>query len=137
MPFRRWARAITLIVTAFAFSSVMTAPAWGSSERLAAIPLPAALRPHLSAACHAWGKHIEELIEQHRFARELTDEETDKATTLFYVAKAYCSSDSSPPDGAYARPCGPRPPGHRERGSRPQPRLPHLLINAIFDFIAS
>ncbi len=69
----------------------MPAPALGSSERLAAIPIPAALRPHLSAACQAWGKHIEELIEQHRFARELTDEEVDKATTLFYVAKSQCS----------------------------------------------
>jgi hypothetical protein len=78
-------------VTAFTFSSVMPVPALGSSERLAAIPIPAALRPHLSAACQAWGKHIEELIEQHRFARELTDEEIDKAMTLFYVAKSQCS----------------------------------------------
>jgi hypothetical protein len=90
MPFRRWSPATTLVATAFAFSNITTLPAWGSSERLAAIPIPAALRPHLSAACEAWGKHIEELIEQHRFAGELSDEEIDKATTLLYVAKSYC-----------------------------------------------
>jgi hypothetical protein len=44
----------------------------------------------LSAACAAWGKHIEELIEQHRFAGELSDKEIDEATTLSYVAKSYC-----------------------------------------------
>src|SRR3712207_6449482 len=75
MPLRRWSPAITLIVTGFALSSVMPAPAWGSSERLAAIPIPATLRPHLSAACQAWGRHVGELIEQHRSAHELTDEE--------------------------------------------------------------
>ena len=91
MPLRRWSPAITLIVTGFALSSVMPTPAWGSSERLAAIPIPAALRPHLSAACQAWGRHVGELIEQHRSAHELTDEEIDKATDLFYVAKSQCS----------------------------------------------
>ena len=91
MPFRRWSPATTLIATAFAFGSVTTAPAWASSEQLAEIPIPAALRPHLSAACQAWGKHIEELIEQHRAAGELSDEDIDRATTLFYAAKSQCS----------------------------------------------
>jgi hypothetical protein len=91
MPIRQWSPAITLIATAFAFSSTTTGTAWASSERLAAIPIPAALRPHLSAACQACGRHVGELIEQHRSAHELTDEEIDRATTLLYVAQSYCS----------------------------------------------
>src|SRR3712207_5068337 len=68
---------------AFAFCSLTCAPAWGFTERLAAIPIPAALRPTLLAACEAWGRHIEDLIEQHRLAGELSQEDIDRATDRF------------------------------------------------------
>jgi hypothetical protein len=43
----------------------------GQALELSAIPIPAALRPSLKAACLAWGSHIEELIEQHRRAHDI------------------------------------------------------------------
>jgi hypothetical protein len=69
----------------------MSAPALGFTERLAAIPIPAALRPHLAAACEAWGRHVELLIEQHRWAGEMSAEAIDREIDKFYVAKSYCS----------------------------------------------
>jgi hypothetical protein len=84
-PIARWG------VTAFVIGSLISSPAWSFTERLAAIPIPAALRPHLSAACEAWGKHVELLIEQHRLAGELSAEEIDREITKFYAAKSYCS----------------------------------------------
>lgn len=90
MALRSSSQVTALIAGAFTWGSLMSAPAWGFSE-LGQIPIPAALRPPLMAACQAWGKHLEELIAQHRAAGELSDEEIDKATTQFYAAKAYCS----------------------------------------------
>jgi hypothetical protein len=84
-PIARWG------ATASVIGCLITAPALSFTERLAAIPIPAALRPHLSAACEAWGRHVEQLIEQHRQAGELRREEIDREITKFYVAKSYCS----------------------------------------------
>lgn len=83
-PTARWGAAACII------GSLLADPAW-SSEHLAAIPIPAALRPPLTAACQAWGKHVEQLIEDHRWAGESSAEEIDRETTKLYVAKSYCS----------------------------------------------
>jgi hypothetical protein len=83
--------ATRLGAAAFAFCSLTCAPAWGFTERLAAIPIPAAIHPTLLAACEAWGRHIEDLIEQHRSAGELSQVDIDRAADRFYAAKSFCS----------------------------------------------
>jgi hypothetical protein len=70
---------------------VLTGNAALTQERLAAIPVPIAIRPTMLAACQAWARHLEELIDQHRWAGEMTDEELNKATDQFYAAKSFCS----------------------------------------------
>jgi hypothetical protein len=72
-------------------ASVLGGSAASAQERLAAIPIPVAIRPTLLAACQAWARRLEELIDQHRWAGEMTDEELDRATDQFYAAKSFCS----------------------------------------------
>ena len=49
-------------------------------------------RPPLSAACRAWNSHIAELIDQHRVARELDDNQIGDIIRRFYEAQHTCSA---------------------------------------------
>ncbi|MFC1457791.1 hypothetical protein ACETIH_13880 [Microvirga arabica] len=49
-------------------------------------------RPPLSAACWAWNSHISELVDQHRTAHELDDEQLGEIIRLFYEAQGSCSA---------------------------------------------
>jgi len=49
-------------------------------------------RPPLSAACRAWNSHIAELIDQHRIAHELDDDQIGEIIRLFYEAQSTCSA---------------------------------------------
>jgi hypothetical protein len=49
-------------------------------------------RPPLSAACRAWNSHIAELIDQHRTAHELDNEQFGEVIRLFYKAQTTCSA---------------------------------------------
>jgi hypothetical protein len=49
-------------------------------------------RPPLSAACQAWNGHIAELIDQHRIARELDDDQLGDVIRRFYEAQYSCSA---------------------------------------------
>ena len=46
----------------------------------------------LSAACRAWNSHIAELIDQHRTAHELDDDQLSKIIRLFDEARSACSA---------------------------------------------
>jgi hypothetical protein len=46
----------------------------------------------LSAACRAWNSHIAELIDQHRTAHELDDDQLTKIIRLFADAQSACSA---------------------------------------------
>ena len=46
----------------------------------------------LSAACRAWNNHIAELIDQHRTAQELDDNQFGEVMRLFYEAQSTCSA---------------------------------------------
>jgi hypothetical protein len=48
--------------------------------------------PPLSAACRAWNSHIAELIDQHRTAHELDEEQFGEIIRLFYKAQTTCSA---------------------------------------------
>ena len=49
-------------------------------------------RPSLSAACRAWNSHIAELIDQHRTAHEVDDDQFGDIMRLFYEAQRTCSA---------------------------------------------
>ncbi len=49
-------------------------------------------RPSLSAACRAWNSHIAELIDQHRTAHEVDDDQFGEIMRLFYEAQRTCSA---------------------------------------------
>ena len=49
-------------------------------------------RPPLSAACQAWSDHIARLIDQHRIARELDDDQLGDVIRRFYEAPYSCSA---------------------------------------------
>ena len=49
-------------------------------------------RPPLSAACRAWNSHIAELLDRHRTARELDDDQFGEIVRLFYEAQSACSA---------------------------------------------
>ena len=49
-------------------------------------------RPPLSAACRAWDSHITELIDQHRIAHELGDDQVHEIIRLVYAAGSACSA---------------------------------------------
>jgi hypothetical protein len=49
-------------------------------------------RPPLSAACEAWNGHIAALIDQHRIAHELDDDQLGEVIRLFYEAQSTCSA---------------------------------------------
>jgi len=49
-------------------------------------------RPPLSAACRAWHGHIASLIDQHRIAHELDDDQLGEVIRLFYEAQSTCSA---------------------------------------------
>jgi hypothetical protein len=49
-------------------------------------------RPPLSAACRAWDSHIAELINQHRTAHELDDDQVHEIIRLFYDTGSACSA---------------------------------------------
>src|SRR5918997_5551791 len=49
-------------------------------------------RPPLSSACLAWNSHIAELIDQHRTAHELDDDQLSKIIQLFNEAQSACSA---------------------------------------------
>ena len=60
---------------------------------LAAGPGPAMEgRPPLSAACQAWNSHIAGLIDQHRTAHELNDDQIGEIIRRFYEAQSTCSA---------------------------------------------
>jgi hypothetical protein len=46
----------------------------------------------LSAACQAWNGHIAALIDQHRIAHELDDDQLGEVIRLFYEAQSTCSA---------------------------------------------
>ena len=46
----------------------------------------------LSAACRAWNSHIAELIDQHRTAHELDDDQLGEIIRLFEEAQSSCSA---------------------------------------------
>ena len=46
----------------------------------------------LSAACRAWNSHIAELIDQHRTAHEVDDDQFGEIMRLFYEAQSTCSA---------------------------------------------
>ena len=46
----------------------------------------------LSAACRAWNSHIAELIDQHRTAHELDDNQLSEIIRLFDEARSACSA---------------------------------------------
>ncbi len=50
-------------------------------------------RPPLSAVCRAWNSHIAELIDQHRTAREVNDDQFGEIMRLFYEAQRICSAE--------------------------------------------
>jgi len=45
-----------------------------------------------SAACQAWNSHIAELIDQHRTAHELDDDQLSEIIRLFDEARSACSA---------------------------------------------
>lgn len=49
-------------------------------------------RPPPSAACRAWNSHIAELIDQHRTAHELDDDQFGEIIRRFYEAQGACSA---------------------------------------------
>lgn len=49
-------------------------------------------RPPLSAACQAWSNHIAGLIDQHRTAHELDDDQLGDVIRRFYEAQYSCSA---------------------------------------------
>ena len=49
-------------------------------------------RPPLGAACRAWNSHIAELIDQHRTAHEVDDDQFGEIVRLFYEAQRTCSA---------------------------------------------
>ena len=49
-------------------------------------------RPSLSAACRAWNSHIAELIDQHRTAHELGDDQLGEIIRRYYEAQSTCSA---------------------------------------------
>jgi hypothetical protein len=60
---------------------------------LAACPSNAMVeRPPPSAACRAWSSHITELIDQHRRARELDDDQLGDIIQRFYEAQHTCGA---------------------------------------------
>jgi hypothetical protein len=49
-------------------------------------------QPPPSTACQAWNSHIAELIDQHRTAHELDDDQFGEVIRLFYEAQSACSA---------------------------------------------
>jgi len=49
-------------------------------------------RPPLSAACEAWKSHIAGLLDQHRTAREIDDDQFGEIIRLFYEAQSTCAA---------------------------------------------
>ena len=49
-------------------------------------------RPPLSAACRAWNSHIADLIDQHRTAHELDDDQFSEIIRRYYDAQSTCSA---------------------------------------------
>jgi hypothetical protein len=49
-------------------------------------------RPPLAAACRVWNGHITELIDQHRIAHELEDDQVHEIIRLVYEAGSACSA---------------------------------------------
>jgi hypothetical protein len=52
-------------------------------------PWPA--RPPLSAACDAWNVHIQDLLDQHQWLHEISEDVFGTALSLFYAAQAHCA----------------------------------------------
>ncbi len=50
-------------------------------------------RPPLGAACQAWNGHLSELIDQHRTANEVDDDQFGEIMRLFYEAQRTCSAE--------------------------------------------
>jgi hypothetical protein len=48
--------------------------------------------PPLSGACRAWNSHIAELIDHHRTAHELDDDQLSEIIRLFSEAQRTCSA---------------------------------------------
>ena len=56
-----------------------------------ALPQVGSGRPSPWAACGAWREHISDLVDQHRTAHEMDDEDLGEVERLFYAAQSACS----------------------------------------------
>lgn len=52
------------------------------------------LRPSIAAACSAWREHISQLIDQHRIADDMDDEDLSVIVLQFISARNACSLGS-------------------------------------------
>ena len=78
LPPRAWNYAQAFVITC----SLLVTDASQAMER----------RLPLSAACRAWNSHIAELIDQHRTAHEVNDDQFGEIVRLFYEAQRTCSA---------------------------------------------
>jgi hypothetical protein len=78
LPPRAWNYAQAFVITC----SLLVTDASQAMER----------RLPLSAACRAWNSHIAELIDQHRTAHELNDDQLSEIIRLFDEAESACST---------------------------------------------
>lgn len=68
--------------------ALVVAPAVGHAEVMSA----GMMRPSLWQACRAWHLHISDLIDQHRLASEIDDEQLGAVIRQFYEAQSACSA---------------------------------------------
>lgn len=73
----------------FTIGSVLVTSTTASELGLRATPRT--VHSQVVAACQAWGAHVRELIDQHRDAGDLAEEDLHTSVTLLYAAEAYCS----------------------------------------------
>ena len=78
LPPRAWNYAQAFVITC----SLLVTDASQAMER----------RLPLSAACRAWNSHIAELIDQHRTAHELDDNQLSEMIRIFAEAQRTCSA---------------------------------------------
>ena len=59
-----------------------------------ALPQVGSGRPSPWAACGAWREHISDLVDQHRTARDMNDDDLSEVLRLFHAAQTACSRGS-------------------------------------------
>lgn len=62
----------------------------GSGSR-DALSQAASMRSSPSAACSAWHEHVADLLQQHRTAHEMSDEDFAEILRVFYMAQSACT----------------------------------------------